>query len=139
TFRRTAIKVVIECPEDIELNSYPGPLGQVITNLLNNTLIHAFDADASGLVSIHGSMEDTQVCIRVSDNGKGIAPEHLGKIFDPFFTTKLGKGGNGLGMHIVHNIVSGLLGGSIQVQSSLGAGCCFTLLLPQTAPATHAE
>jgi signal transduction histidine kinase len=139
TFRRTAIKVSIECPEDIELNSYPGPLGQVITNLLNNTLIHAFDGDASGLVSIHASVKDNQVCIRVSDNGKGIAPEHLGKIFDPFFTTKLGKGGNGLGMHIVHNIVSGLLGGSISVQSSLGAGCCFTLLLPQNAPATHAE
>lgn len=139
TFRRTAIKVSIECPADIELNSYPGPLGQVITNLLNNTLIHAFDAHETGLVSIQASMSDAQICIRVSDNGKGIAPEHLGKIFDPFFTTKLGKGGNGLGMHIVHNIVSGLLGGSISVQSSLGAGCCFTVLLPQTAPATHAE
>jgi len=139
TFRRTAIKVCIESPEDIELNSYPGPLGQVITNLLNNTLIHAFEGDASGTVCIQASLSNTQVCIRVNDNGKGIAPEHLGKIFDPFFTTKLGKGGNGLGMHIVHNIVSGLLGGSIHVQSTLGAGCCFTVLLPQTAPTTHAE
>ena len=139
TFRRTTIKVCIECPEDIELNSYPGPLGQVITNLLNNTLIHAFEPDASGLVFIRAHVDNDQVSIRVSDNGMGIAPDHLGKIFDPFFTTKLGKGGNGLGMHIVHNIVSGLLGGSISVQSTLGEGTCFTVLLPLTAPVTHTE
>ncbi|HEY6530585.1 MAG TPA: HAMP domain-containing sensor histidine kinase, partial [Cellvibrionaceae bacterium] len=136
TFRRTAIKVSIECPEDIELNSYPGPLGQVITNLLNNTLIHAFDSDSTGQVDIHASRQGELVKIDVKDNGKGILAEHIGKIFDPFFTTKLGKGGNGLGMHIVHNIVSGLLGGSISVYSTPNKGSCFTLLLPPTAPQT---
>ncbi|RYZ82256.1 MAG: HAMP domain-containing histidine kinase, partial [Moraxellaceae bacterium] len=136
TFRRTAIKVNIDCPENIELNSYPGPLGQVITNLLNNTLIHAFESDSVGQVDIRANQEGELVKIDVKDNGKGILPEHIGKIFDPFFTTKLGKGGNGLGMHIVHNIVSGLLGGSISVCSTPNNGCCFTLLLPSIAPQT---
>jgi two-component system, NtrC family, sensor kinase len=134
TFKRTPYKVHIECPDDIELNSYPGPLGQVITNLLNNTVIHAFDGMDSGQVDIRARALGDQIKIEVKDNGKGIAAEHIKKIFDPFFTTKLGNGGNGLGMHIVHNIVSGLLGGTISVRSNLGEGCLFILIFPCVAP-----
>lgn len=133
-FRRTPFKVFINCADTIELDSYPGPLGQVITNLLNNTLIHAFEGRDAGSVEINAHQVEDKIQIDVRDNGVGISQEHIGKIFDPFFTTKLGKGGNGLGMHIVHNIVSGLLGGSISVHSQPGGGSCFTLILPNIAP-----
>jgi signal transduction histidine kinase len=139
TFKRTAYKVYIQCPDNIHLNSYPGPLGQVITNLLNNTIIHAFDGCENGEVHIQANLAREQITLEIKDNGKGISPEHIGKLFDPFFTTKLGNGGNGLGLHIVHNIVSGLLGGSIDVTSTPGKGTCFTILLPTIAPKTPEE
>jgi two-component system, NtrC family, sensor kinase len=138
-FRRTPFECVISCEQDIEMDSYPGPLGQVITNLLNNAIIHAFDEMPSGCVSVTAQQKGSWVCIEVKDNGKGIKAEHVSRIFDPFFTTKLGAGGNGLGMHIVHNIVTGLLGGDISLQSTLGIGTCFTLRIPQTAPSSSDE
>lgn len=138
-FRRTPYKVVIDCPDTIKLDSYPGPLGQVITNLLNNTLIHAFDGREKGQVLVKAFAKNTNIIIKVIDDGIGIQPEHVGKIFDPFFTTKLGKGGNGLGMHIVHNIVTGLLGGSISVQSKVSEGTTFTIELPSVAPSALSE
>ncbi len=70
--------------------------------------------------------------LRFSDNGKGIAPEHLGRIFDPFYTTRRGSGGSGLGLNVVYNLVTQTLGGVIDVQSTLGQGTTFTLRLPLT-------
>jgi signal transduction histidine kinase len=70
----------------------------------------------------------------VADNGKGIAPENIGKIFDPFFTTRMGQGGSGLGLHISHNIVHGPLGGILSVASRRGEGTTFTILIPFKAP-----
>jgi signal transduction histidine kinase len=74
------------------------------------------------------------VSLTISDNGKGIAPEHLSKVFDPFFTTRLGQGGSGLGLHIVHNLVTGILGGQIRVFSVEGKGTQFVMRLPLVAP-----
>lgn len=120
---------------DVTLDSYPGPLGQVITNLLNNALLHGFDGGPEGKVSIHTHpLEDNSVQIIVKDNGKGIEAKYLSNIFDPFFTTKLGEGGNGLGLHIVHNIVTAALGGTIEVDSEVGRGTRFTLVIPLSAP-----
>jgi signal transduction histidine kinase len=106
----------------------------VMINLINNALSHAFDGHDSGEVLVTARRLDggmIEVC--VSDNGCGIAPENMGRIYDPFFTTKLGKGGSGLGLNIVYNIVYGLLGGKIDVDSTLGVGTRFVLVLPVKA------
>ena len=68
------------------------------------------------------------------DNGRGISEAHQARIFDPFFTTRLGQGGSGLGLHIVYNIVTRVLGGQITVISRAGEGAAFVLDLPLTAP-----
>jgi len=134
TFRKTQYVIEEEIPEGIWLDSYPGPFGQVVTNLLNNTLLHAFDGRESGVVRLTAEADDAFVTFRCTDDGVGISPAHLNKIFDPFFTTKLGKRGTGLGLNIVHNIVTGVLGGEISVDSEPDFGTSFTLRMPLHAP-----
>ena len=132
--RSSGHRIETEIAFGIGMDSYPGPLGQVITNLVNNALLHAFDkATPSGLMRLSASASETQVRIVFEDNGGGIEEQHLSRIFDPFFTTKLGRGGSGLGLSISYNIVTALLGGVINVNSSR-AGTCFTLVLPLVAP-----
>lgn len=130
----------IECviPPGISCDGYPGPLGQVITNLVQNAVFHGFRDRASGHVHIASALVDPdQVQITVRDDGHGIPAEALGKIFDPFFTTRLGQGGSGLGLTIVHNLVTTVLCGRIDVVSTVGQGTCFTLTLPLVAPQTR--
>ncbi len=142
----------IECEiePNILLDSYPGPYGQVLSNFINNALLHAFDEKIAGVMRLSASLSasssaSSSAClsnapgepfveIRFEDNGVGINAQHLGRIFDPFFTTKMGRGGNGLGLYTSYNIVTSLLNGQIEVQSQLGQGTCFTVLLPLTAP-----
>lgn len=134
TFRKTQYVIEEDIPEGIWLDSYPGPFGQVVTNLLNNTLLHAFDGRERGLVRLTAEVDDAFVIFCCVDDGVGISPAHLNKIFDPFFTTKLGKRGTGLGLNIVHNIVTGVLGGEISVDSEPDVGTRFTLHMPLRAP-----
>ncbi|MBK7000457.1 MAG: PAS domain S-box protein [Rhodoferax sp.] len=132
---KTGHTVKCQIPEGIRMDSFPGPLGQVLTNLIHNALLHAFENKPHGEVTITAILKDAQhVCMTIQDDGDGIAPEHLNHVFDPFFTTKLGKGGSGLGLHIVYNLVQELLGGNIQVDNTPDSGACFTLLLPLDAP-----
>lgn len=135
-FKHTSYTIEIDCDEGITLDSFPGPLGQIVTNLLNNTLIHAFEGKDEGHVIVHGSKvaDEDEVLLFVQDNGCGIPEENINRIFDPFFTTKLGEGGNGLGMHIVHNLVTGVLGGTIIIDSELNHGTTFILKIPFSAP-----
>ena len=122
-------------PPDIILDGYPGPYGQVLTNLINNALLHAFDKDRPGTMRLHAQLlRNAQVEIQFSDDGTGIAAENLKRIFDPFFTTKLGQGGSGLGMSICYNIVTKLFGGELEVTSAPGTGSRFVLRLPLQAP-----
>lgn len=132
--RASSHRIVVEVPDGIALDSYPGPFGQVITNLINNALLHAFDGREGGRIRLmaHPAV-DGRVTIVFDDNGGGIAPENLTRIFDPFFTTKLGQGGSGLGLSISYNIVTSLLGGQIGVTSG-PHGTAFTLELPLVAP-----
>lgn len=140
TFKSSPHRLELNTPEDIFLDSFPGPLGQVVTNFVNNALLHAFDPERPGTMTINGTVIDKdRVMLEFSDNGKGIAPEHLKRIYDPFFTTRLGAGGSGLGLHIVHNIVTGLLGGQIHVSSTLAVGTTFQVILPMTAPYSDRE
>ena len=135
--RSSGHRIDTEIAFGIGMDSYPGPLGQVITNLINNALVHAFGEPGSqpggGLMRLQASASETRVRIVFEDNGGGIAEQHLSRIFDPFFTTRLGQGGSGLGLSISYNIVTALLGGTIQVASS-PAGSRFTLDLPLVAP-----
>ena len=133
--RESGCKINVQVPADVVLDSYPTPLGQVLDSLIHNTLIHGFGAGRAGTIDIcANAVGDQEVEIRVRDNGRGIDPTHLKRIFDPFFTTRLGQGGSGLGLHIVHNIVTGVLGGRIEVHSTLGDGAEFLLTLPLSAP-----
>jgi len=131
TFKKSGVRVSHEIPPGIVMTSYPGPFGQVLINLVNNGLIHAFEGMENGEIKITAATVGAgSVAVTVRDNGIGIAPENMGKIYDPFFTTKLGRGGSGLGLNIVYNIVYGLLGGRIDVKSALGEGTSFILTLP---------
>jgi signal transduction histidine kinase/tetratricopeptide (TPR) repeat protein len=137
--RKENHKIEFEVPDSIALDSYPGPFGQVVTNLINNALLHAFDGREGGRMRLVASMaSEDRVLVSFSDDGSGIPPEHLTRIFDPFFTTKLGKGGSGLGLSISYNIVTSLLGGQISVDSC-ETGTTFTLDLPLSAPSHDPE
>jgi signal transduction histidine kinase len=132
-------RIAVDVPEGIALDSYPGPFGQVITNFINNALLHAFEGREGGTMQLTATAgPDGKVTVVFADDGGGIARDHLSRIFDPFFTTKLGRGGSGLGLSISYNIVTGLLGGQISVASGT-AGTAFTLELPLVAPAPGAE
>jgi len=139
TLRRTPYKVRSEIAAGLAMDSYPGPLGQVLTNLLTNALIHGFEGRSTGLIEITGEPgDDGQVCLTVADDGTGIPPELLDRVFDPFVTSKLGRGGTGLGLHIVWNTVTVVLGGSISVDSTAGNGTRFRIILPVVAPSQPA-
>ncbi|HAT31657.1 MAG TPA: GGDEF domain-containing protein [Janthinobacterium sp.] len=126
--------IAIAIAPGITMDSYPGPFGQIVTNLINNALLHAFDGIEGGHMSLAAeAAPDGRVRVVFRDDGRGIAAENRGRIFDPFFTTKLGQGGSGLGLSISYNIVTSLLGGQIGVSGD-GAGSAFSLDLPLQAP-----
>ena len=131
---KTPIQLVQQLETGIAMHSYPGPLGQVLTNLVMNAVKHGFNDTQPGTITVSCAREGERARITVTDNGVGIPPENIGKIFDPFFTTKLGQGGTGLGLHISHNMVCGPLGGRLAVQSTPGGSTTFTVLLPCVAP-----
>ncbi|WP_024302037.1 sensor histidine kinase [Pseudogulbenkiania sp. MAI-1] len=133
-FKHSPVTVTIDCPEKIRLDSYPGALAQIITNLLVNSLTHAFDEGQPGQVTIRARQADGTITLEFADDGKGIPPENLNRVFTPFFTTRRSAGGSGLGLHIVYNIVTGRLGGQLQVDSKPNEGTRFTLHFPAVAP-----
>ncbi|PWC32651.1 PAS domain-containing sensor histidine kinase [Azospirillum sp. TSO35-2] len=134
TLRKSRHRVAIACSPGILMDSFPGALSQVVTNLVMNALTHAFPADAKGHMVIDvDEMPDGEVEIRFADDGIGIPLEHQPKVFEPFFTTRRGAGGSGLGLHIVFNLVTQTLGGRISVDSVPGDGTTFTLRIPRTA------
>nr|WP_282437212.1 ATP-binding protein [Vibrio amylolyticus] len=137
TLSKDLISLEENLTESIAMDSYPGPLTQVLMNLLSNAVTHAFSGKENRQVTISCSLiNDHTAAIKVLDNGVGIEQEVLPKVFDPFFTTRLGKGGSGLGLNITYNIVTGLLGGDIKVESTVGSGSCFIIELPLNAPET---
>ncbi|MET3133777.1 PAS domain S-box-containing protein [Oxalobacteraceae bacterium GrIS 1.11] len=134
-YQKTPYVLHTDLADDIEMDSYPGALSQIITNLVGNALAHGFEGRSAGAMRLQARARDGQVEIRFSDDGNGIAADNLARVFDPFYTTKLGQGGSGLGMHIVYNLVTGLLGGTIALRSEAACGTELTLLLPLAAPA----
>lgn len=134
--KKSSHTVLTDIPDTLIFNSFPGPLGQVIVNLIQNSLIHAFENQENGTIKLAAALQDDgmNILLQVSDNGAGMSENVTRRIFDPFFTTKMGQGGSGLGMNIVYNIVTGILGGKIRVESTPGNGCCFFIELPLKAP-----
>jgi signal transduction histidine kinase/ligand-binding sensor domain-containing protein len=134
-WKRRAIRLDVECPRGLVLDSFPGAIGQIITNLTQNAVLHAFkDREGGTLTLLCSTPREGWVSIAVIDDGDGIAPAHLARVFDPFFTTRRNEGGTGLGLHIVYNLVTQKLGGSIRVDSRVGAGTRFDIALPLCAP-----
>ena len=134
-FKRTAHRIELDIPPDLELDSYTGPLEQVIANLISNSLTHGFARVEAGCIRIEAAPLDAgYIRLRYDDDGAGIPEKILNRIFEPFFTTRLGSGGSGLGLYIVYNLVTKILGGTIHGFSHMDKGVTFTLVLPQTAP-----
>lgn len=129
-YKRTPHTVTVHCPDDIEIDSYPGVFSQVITNLLVNSLTHGLDGMTSGEIKIDIRLEGAFLYLIHQDNGRGMDADTLKKIFDPFFTTRRGQGGTGLGLNIVYNLVTRTLGGQIECQSSPGKGTTFIVSVP---------
>ncbi|MBA5608845.1 hybrid sensor histidine kinase/response regulator [Duganella sp. FT3S] len=135
TIKRTPFVIRQDIPESLMMDSFPGPLGQVVNNLINNAILHGYDGYCDGVINVSARLSSFGwVTLVVEDQGVGIKPADLHRIFDPFFTTKMGIGGSGLGLNIVHNIVTEILGGTIEVNSEVGRGTKFTLKLPMLAP-----
>lgn len=124
-----------QIPIGIELDSFPGPLGQVLQNLIDNAFTHAF-SEHTGTLELRAGPADEVGWLRieVADDGIGIPPQNIEQVFDPFFTTRRGQGGCGLGLHLAHQLTSEVLGGHLSVHSEVGAGTCFTLEIPLSAP-----
>ena len=127
--------LAVEIPSDIIVDSFPGPYGQVLTNLIFNAVTHGFTDGPGGHMLIKArrlGME--QVEITFSDDGSGIPEEVQRHVFDPFFTTRRAQGSTGLGLYIVHNLVTQQLGGRIALVSSLGEGTTICMTIPLLAP-----
>jgi PAS domain S-box-containing protein len=130
----------VACQSNLTMNSYPGPFGQVLTNLFLNSVAHAFPEGRKGIIDIRvrASGEDN-VEVVCSDDGCGMSPDVRRQAFDPFFTTRRDHGNTGLGLHIVHNIVRNCLGGQLELDSEPGEGTKISIVLPRVAPAASAD
>jgi len=132
--KNTGHRLEISCPEELELNSYPGAFSQIVTNFITNSLAHAYEENEVGSLLVDVSLKGGNVLFRYTDDGKGMSEEQLNHAFDPFFTTNREKGGGGLGLHIVYNLVTQKLMGSITCESKPGKGTSFVLLFPAVIP-----
>lgn len=134
TIRKSGCQVEQVLQSNLECDSFPGGYGQVLTNLVVNALTHAFEPDAPGCVTVRvGPAGDDCIELVVSDQGVGMDDSVRERVFDPFFTTKMGRGGTGLGMNIVHGLVTRVLKGQITVTSAPGQGTQIRVVMPRNA------
>jgi signal transduction histidine kinase len=127
------IEVAVDCPKDLVLESFPGAVSQIVTNMVVNSLMHGFERDQRGHITVHAALDGDHVVFGYADDGAGMDADTLAKLFDPFFTTKRGSGGSGLGGHILYNLATNVLGGSLRVESSPGQGLRYHLRFPRKA------
>ena len=130
--KRTKHTVKVEGVELCEAMTYPGALAQIVTNLVGNSLLHGFDDSDAGTIRIKLSQpSEDRLEIQYTDDGVGMDEPTLERVFNPFFTTKRGKGGSGLGMHIIYNLVTQSLKGTITCTSSPGEGLTVVMNFPR--------
>jgi signal transduction histidine kinase len=129
--KKLSHKINLHCKEDLFIETKAGPINQIMINLIMNSIIHGFEFIKDGQIDISVNMiSQGKIRLVYKYNGKGI-PEHLRKrIFDPFVTTKRGQGGSGLGMHLVYNLVTQALNGSISISSEENLGVEFQIIFP---------
>lgn len=132
--RRIHLDIAVEGDPNLQVESYPGAFSQILTNLYMNSCLHGFEARDRGQILTRFWLEEDELILTYQDDGKGMDPETQQKIFEPFFSTRRNRGGTGLGMHIVYNLVTQKLGGTITVWSEPGKGAQFVLKLPNPAP-----
>jgi signal transduction histidine kinase len=132
--KRTKVAVRLDGDPELEVRSYPGAFSQIVTNLFMNSCLHGFEGRADGQVALDFWVAKDRLALRYSDDGCGMDEPTLRKIYEPFFTTRRDLGGTGLGMHIVFNLVTQKLGGSIKASSAPGRGAEFVLDLPLELP-----
>jgi predicted ATPase/signal transduction histidine kinase/tRNA A-37 threonylcarbamoyl transferase component Bud32 len=128
--KQTKHRLTINGDDTVTINSYPGALSQVVNNLVTNSIAHAYQPGESGQLHFYITAHDSKLTIEYHDDGCGIAPENLSKIFEPFFTTARNQGGSGLGLHIVYNLITQKLKGTIRCKSRMGEGTIFIIELP---------
>lgn len=132
SLRKSRHDVQAAIPPGILIDTLPGAIYQVISNLIGNSLLHGFtDREGGGAIRIDARVEGDSVHIDYRDNGVGMAEDIRRRVFEPFFTTRRGSGGSGLGMHIVYNLVTQALGGSIVCESAPGQGVHVAIVLPR--------
>jgi signal transduction histidine kinase len=132
--KRAPIALTIDVPEGLVIDGYPGSYGQILTNLFLNAVNHAFNGGRSGTISVSArprGHDDVEIIF--ADDGAGMTPDVQRQAFDPFFTTRRNEGGTGLGLHIVYNLVTQQLGGRMMLESRLGQGTTFRIIMPKTA------
>ncbi|MEL6469431.1 MAG: response regulator [Cyanobacteria bacterium J06623_4] len=130
-------RVRLSGSDDITLSSYPGAIAQIITNLITNSLAHAFPDNEPGHISIDIAQDSASTTLRYQDDGCGILGADQSRIFEPFYTTAREKGGSGLGLHLIYNLVTQKLKGDIQVASEVGQGTTFTITIPNQLVEPH--
>jgi signal transduction histidine kinase len=138
--KKAAIALSVDVPEGLVIDGYPGSYGQILTNLFLNAANHAFADGRSGKISISARARgNDDVEIIFADNGAGMTPDVQRQAFDPFFTTRRNEGGTGLGLHIVYNLVTQQLGGRMMLDSRLGQGTTFRIIMPRAAKGGSTE
>jgi signal transduction histidine kinase len=138
--KKAPISLSVEVPAGLMIDGYPGSYGQILTNLFLNATNHAFPDGRAGTISISAKPRGSDdVEIIFADNGRGMTPDVQRQAFDPFFTTRRNEGGTGLGLHIVYNLVTQQLGGRMMLESRLGQGTTFRIIMPRAATGGSAE
>ncbi len=132
--KRSTITLSVDVPEGLVVDGFPGSYGQILTNLFLNAANHAFPDGRSGAIAISARPRgNDDIEIIFADNGAGMTPDVQRQAFDPFFTTRRNEGGTGLGLHIVYNLVTQQLGGRMMLESRLGQGTTFRIIMPRAA------
>ncbi len=131
TLKRSKHKVVIDCQDNLWSTTHAGALSQIISNLILNSVRHAFADINQGIITIEVSEQKKAVLLKFSDNGCGLNEQDMKQLFDPFFTTKRGEGGSGLGTHLVYNLVTSSLKGKLKANSELGQGLTYFIKFPK--------
>ena len=128
--RKTTHSIKVNCDVNIEVYSHPGAIGQVLINLIINSITHGFENINRGEITIDVAYHHNKLIIDYTDNGHGLTPQAHEKLFEAFYTTKAGQGGTGLGTHIIKNLVSDTLNGSITSHSEVEQGLSYHIELP---------
>jgi signal transduction histidine kinase len=124
------VQLTVDCPNNLIIESKPGPINQILINLIINSIIHGFEHKPQGAINISISYLSEQLHVNYQDDGIGIDENIKSRVFDPFTTTKRGSGGSGLGLHLVFNLVTQALNGHIDFESNADQGTLFTITFP---------